>query len=288
MECILSEPIVVAEISNVHLGNLDRAKKLAKLAKECGAGYLKTQKRNPEECVPIEWLQRPHPNPYFAYGPTYLEHRKKIELTAEQHSELKKYCDEIGIQYASSVWDLTSAAEIIRLNPAFIKVPSACNCNFDLIQFIVDNSGLDIHISTGMIDKPEKSKLFDYIRGQKDTGRFVVYHCTSEYPCEFERLFLGELETMQNELSETNVRYGFSNHGKGIAVDILAYGLGAEWIERHFIDDRAIPHSDAGASLEPPGLTKLCRDLKAAHLSYQYKSDITDLEREQRDKLRKV
>ena len=39
----------------------------------------------------------------------------------------------------TSVWDLTSAKQILNLKPKNIKVPSACNNNWELMKFIFKN-----------------------------------------------------------------------------------------------------------------------------------------------------
>jgi N-acetylneuraminate synthase len=144
-----------------------------------------------------------------------------------------------------------------------------------------------IHISLGMISGSEKEELFEFLfkRSEDDIGRIVLYHCTSEYPCPFENLYLLEIAKLTNRVPE-NVAVGYSNHGYGIATDIAAYILGARWVERHFVDDRALRHTDAAASLEPDGLRRLCRDLKAVHRSMSEKSGVTPEEMLQRKKLR--
>lgn len=275
---------IVAEVGCSHIGSVERAKSLAKLAAICGADYVKFQKRNPIESVPKYLHDQPHPNQSFAYGDTYLAHRKALELDIDEHAELKDYCNGVGIGYATSVWDVTSARSVLRLNPDYIKVPSACNMNRDLISFLANEYDGDIHISTGMIVKGEKADLYAMLSDLNVWNRVVLYHCTSEYPCPFERLFLREIETLGLSAAKA---VGFSNHGYGIAADMVAYTLGAEWIERHFIDDRTFRHTDAAASLEPDGLRRLCRDLKAIQKALKPKgSDITKQESEQRKKLR--
>ena len=73
----------------------------------------------------------------------------------------------------------------------------------------------------------------------------------------------------------------------GIAVDVAAYTLGANWIERHFTLDRTWKGTDHSASLEPTGLRKLARDVRATHKALTYKTkDILDIEQVQRDKLK--
>lgn len=276
------KPFLIAEVGCVHIGDMKRAKKLIRLAHESKADAVKFQKRNPDKSVPEEWKTRPHPNQSFAYGKTYLEHRKNLEFTIEQHAELKSYCEELGIIYSTSVWDMDSAREIIQLNPEFIKIPSACNQHFEMISLLLREYKGDVHISLGMLTKDEKDNLTSlFYSWQK---RMIFYHCTSEYPCPFEHLYLLEIKQLADKGFE---KIGFSNHGAGIASDIAAMALGARYFERHFIDDRTFPHTDASASLEPQGLNKLARDLDHVYSAMKLKPhELSDAEQSQRNKLK--
>ena len=255
------------------------------MAKFADADFVKFQKRCPEESVRKDIQDKPHPNALFAHGKTYLEHRKRLELSIEQHAELKEYCDNLGIGYASSVWDVTSAREIIAIHPAFIKVPSPCNNHWKLLEVLNKEYQGQVHISTGMASEQEKFLLKLYVN-DSFASRAVIYHCTSEYPCPFEHLYLNEILELKKMFPKSTI--GFSNHGKGIAADIAAYMLGATWIERHFVDDRTIRHTDASFSLEPAGLAKLRRDLTIVRKSVQSKQEMSDEELAQRDKLRMI
>jgi N-acetylneuraminate synthase len=279
------EAKVVAEIGCNHLGSMDRAKHLIDLAKLCGADYAKFQKRNPEECVPEHLKYQPHPNQIFAHGKTYLEHRKNLEFSIDQHVVLFEHCKSVGIKYSCSVWDITSAREISFLNPEFIKIPSACNHNRKLIEYLISYYQGDIHVSTGMSSHDETANLLRFVL-EGDTRRFVMYHCTSMYPCPFEKLHLLDIQDFA-QLGQVGLRTGFSNHGYGIAADIAAYTLGAEFIERHFVDDRTIKHTDAAASLEPEGMRRLCRDLKNIRRALTLSpSEPDEVEIQERSKLR--
>lgn len=278
-------PYIIAEIGGTHIGNMERAKELAILAKISGADAFKTQKRNPIESVPLELQDKPHPNQIFSYGKTYLEHRLNLEFNIEQHAELKQHCENIGITYSTSVWDMTSTREVIELDPEFIKIPSACNHDKKMLEMLLNKYEGDIHISLGMTTKQERKELYNTIR--KTPSRFVVYHCTSGYPVPFEQCYLKEIQVLVNKLGDKNVRIGFSNHGKGIALEPAAYVLGATYFERHFIDDRTFRHTDAACSLEPQGLHKLTRDLHAVQKAMDYKPyDMDAIELTQRNKLR--
>jgi len=272
---------VIAEIGCCHIGNLERAKNLAKLAKLSGADILKTQKRNPSESVREELKNTPHPNQIFAYGKTYLEHRINLELNIEEHNELKQYCESIDIEYSTSVWDITSAKTIIDINPYKIKIPSACNKNIKLINFLLNNFKGQIHISTGMLAGEDLENLINYLLPYKE--KIVIYHCTSGYPVPFENLYLYEIKNLCKKFPMV----GFSNHGYGIATEPIAYTLGSRYFERHFIDDRIFPHTDASASLEPDGMRRLIRNLNATEKALSYKPlIIPEIEKIQEEKLR--
>ncbi|MBX2965964.1 MAG: N-acetylneuraminate synthase family protein [Cyclobacteriaceae bacterium] len=281
-------PVVVAEIGCNHKGGLEIAKELITLAKECKASYAKFQKRNPKELLTDEQYNSPHPNPMHSYGSTYGEHREKLELTKHQHRELMKFCSEIGINYTTSVWDVTSAKEIIELNPDFIKIPSACNNNFSLLEELRDNYNGDVHISFGMTTHAEEEEVVSFFE-EKNTAkeRLVVYSCTSGYPVPFENVCLLEIKRLEETYGRRVKEIGFSGHHLGIAIDIAAYALGARWVERHFTKDRTWKGTDHAASLEPPGMSKLVRDLNAAFKSMTYKEEeILDIEKVQREKLK--
>ena len=140
-----------------------------------------------------------------------------------------------------------------------------------------------------MTTAEEMSELCAWIAHKNVKERVVLYHCTSKYPCPFEDLHLLEIESLSVRYRGSPIRIGFSNHGKGIAADVAAYTLGAEWIERHFIDDRMVRHTDASASLEPQGLSKLVRDLNAVYRALDHRPAQMDAdEQAQRDKLKVI
>ena len=279
---------VIAEIGCNHKGEFEIALELIQKAKLCGADVAKFQKRNNKILLTEEQYNAPHPNPINSYGSTYGEHREFLEFNVEQHGELKKYCESIGITYCTSVWDEESAKEIISLQPDFIKVPSACNNNYNLLRLLRDDYEGEVHISTGMTTLGEIEEVIKYFEESKEAAkRIVLYSCTSGYPVPFEDICLLEITRLLERYSKRVKSIGFSGHHLGIAVDIAAFVLGAEWIERHFTLDRTWKGTDHAASLEPAGLGKLTRDLAAVNIALTYKSkEILDIEEVQRKKLK--
>lgn len=279
---------VIAEIGCNHMGDFEIAKELIRLAKECGAGYAKFQKRNPKELLNDAAFNTPHPEPWQSYGATYGKHREFLEFTIEQHHALKVYCEEQKIQYAVSVWDITSTKEIIELNPEFIKVPSACNNHFEMMQLLRDNYKGDVHISIGMTTKNEIESIIAFFEENNSAkNRLVIYACTSGYPVEFKDICLMEIKFLYDNYYNRIKEIGFSGHHLGIAIDIAAFTLGAKWIERHFTKDRTWKGTDHAASLEMAGLQKLIRDLDHTYEALTYKEkEILPEEEIQRNKLK--
>lgn len=286
----MKKPRVIAEIGCNHKGSMEIAKQLIDVAKNyCNVDVIKFQKRNVET-----WVKRnpklynaPHPNPANAYGETYKEHRENLEFTVEQHKELKEYCEEIGIVYSTSVWDIESAKDIAALNPELIKIPSACNTNFEMLEWLCDNYDGEIHISTGMTTTKEIDDIIELFEKKGKNKNLVIYSCTSGYPVPFEDVCLLEINNLKEKYEDKVKEIAFSGHHLGIAVDIAAYTLGATTIERHYTLDRTWKGTDHAASLEPDGLRKLVRNLKAVYDALHYKSsEVLEIEEVQRRKLK--
>lgn len=286
----MKKPRVIAEIGCNHKGDLELAKEFIKVAKiYANADVVKFQKRDVETWAKRypEQYNAPHPNPENAYGSTYKEHRANLEFNLEQNRELKEYCDEMGIVYSTSVWDMKSAQEIVSLNPELIKIPSACNTNLEMLSWLCDNYDGEIHISTGMTTNKEIDDIVDLFMKKGKNKNLVLYNCTSGYPVPAEDVCLLEITKLREKYEDKVKEIGFSGHHLGIAIDVAAYTLGATTIERHFTLDRTWKGTDHAASLEPDGLRKLVRDLNAVHKALTYKKEeILDIEKVQRKKLK--
>jgi sialic acid synthase len=282
------KPYIIAEIGCNHKGDMEIAKELIKVAKIfCNVDAIKFQKRNNRELLTEDQYNQPHPNPVNAYGDTYGAHREYLEFDVNQHAVLKSYCEDIGITYSTSVWDLTSAKEIASLKPEFIKIPSACNNNFPMLEWLCDNYKGELHISTGMTTKSEIEDLVNLFKRKNRNQDLVLYNCTSGYPVPFDDVCLLDINKLNEAYSSDVKHIGFSGHHLGIAVDVAAFTLGANIIERHYTIDRTWKGTDHAASLEPMGLRKLSRDVNAVYKALQFKNkDILPIEQVQRDKLK--
>ena len=285
----MQAPKIIAEIGCNHKGEMLIAREMIETAAVfCKADVVKFQKRCVKEMLTLEEYKAPHPHPENSYGKTYGEHREFLEFTLDQHKQLKAWCEEYGIEYSTSVWDVTSAKEIVTLNPRMIKIPSACNLNKPILEFLCDNFDGEIHLSLGMTSKDEEERIVSFFEDKNRAKDLVLYCCTSGYPVPFEDVCLLEITRIKNKYGKRVKAIGFSGHHLGIAVDNAAVALGAEWIERHFTLDRTWKGTDHAASLEPDGVRKLARNCRAVAKAMTYKSkDVLDIEEIQRDKLKK-
>lgn len=281
-------PKIIAEIGCNHKGDMDIAREMIITAATfCKVDVVKFQKRTPKELLSPTEYNTPHPVPHNSYGPTYGAHREFLEFNLEQNKTLKKWCEEFGIIYSTSVWDVTSAKEITSLNPKMIKIPSAANLHWEMQKYLAENFRGEIHISTGMTSKDEIEKIISFYDKYNRAKDIVLYACTSGYPVDFKDVCLLEISRLK-KLYESKVKaIGFSGHHLGIAVDIAATTLGATWVERHYTLDRTWKGTDHAASLEPMGLRKLSRNIRHVHKALRYKEvDILDVELVQRKKLK--
>jgi N-acetylneuraminate synthase len=157
-----------------------------------------------------------------------------------------------------------------------------------MLKILRDEYSGDIHLSFGMTTHEEEEEIISFF---EETGqaksRLVIYACTSGYPVPFRDVCLLEIERIKGKYGGRVKNIGFSGHHLGIAIDVVAFSLGAGIIERHFTQDRTWKGTDHAASLEPTGLQKVVRDLQAIKEALSYKKDeILEIEQIQRNKLK--
>jgi N-acetylneuraminate synthase len=281
-------PKIVAEIGCNHMGEMSIAKELIDMAKEAGAGFVKFQKRNNKELLTEEQYNAKHPVPDNSYGDTYGAHREFLEFDVTQNKELKEYCDSVGIIYSTSVWDVTSAKEMVTFSPEFLKVPSACNNNFKMLKVLRDEFKGQVQLSIGMTTKEEVEEIISFFEDvDQAKSRLLIYSCTSGYPVPAKDVALLEINWLYDNYGDRVNEIGFSGHHLGVALDVAAYTLGAKWIERHFTKDRSWKGTDHGASLEFKEMKELVKSLNETYEALHFKnSEILPIEQTQRDKLK--
>ncbi len=283
-------PILVAEIGCNHMGDIDLAHRFIDVADTfCEVDHVKFQKRSVHDLLSEEAYGSPHPEPRNSFGDTYGAHREFLEFDLDQHRRLKEHCAERGMVYSSSVWDVPSLVGIASLQPEYVKIPSAVNTNDDLLRAACDDFGGGLHVSLGMTTHAEEDAILALLDERGRLGDTVVYACTSGYPIKPSEACLLEIPRLVATYGDDVQAVGYSGHHLGISLDVAAFTLGADWIERHFTLDRTWKGTDHAASLEPDGLRRVQRNLSQTADALSAKADeILEVEYPQRQKLKWV
>ncbi len=252
------KPFLIAEIGINHNGSIKLAKKLIDLAKETGFDAVKFQKRNPDISTPKRQKLKIRNTPWGDI--TYLDYKKKIEFGIKEFKEIDSYCKRVKIKWFASAWDLDSQKFLKRFKLKYNKVASAMLTNYELVAEIAKEKKLTF-ISTGMSSIKEIEKTIKIFKNNK--CKYILMHCVSNYPCPEEKLNLNTIVTLKNRFK---CDIGYSGHESTVSPTVLAYCLGARYIERHITLDRSMWGTDQAASLSKDGMLNLVRILKKAPL----------------------
>jgi YrbI family 3-deoxy-D-manno-octulosonate 8-phosphate phosphatase len=243
---------VIGEIGINHNGDLDIARRLIDVAADAGCQAVKFQKRTPEICVPPEQRGQLRQTPWGEM--TYLDYRYRVEFGADEYIQIGKYCEERGVDWFASPWDVPSVEFLEQRGVVTHKVASASVTDHELLRALAD-TGKPIILSTGMSSLEEIDRAVEIL----GTSRLVMMHATSTYPLPPEEANLRTIVTLRDRYG---VPVGYSGHERGLQISLAAVTLGAVTVERHITLDRTMWGSDQAASLEPSGLEHLVRDIR--------------------------
>ena len=242
-----------------HKRNLAELDALVDAAADAGADCVKVQIRSLDAsgyyATKGELLDKPIDDPASPWR-TRMQFVRMREPTREVLDRLDARCSARGIQWTASAWDLPSLDLLASYSPPWVKVASASLTDRALLGAVAA-LGLPVVMSTGMATTRDISGALEAL-GDLYPGRVLLAHTTSSYPCPDDDVNLRALDTLRRYM----VPVGYSGHEDGIALTFAAVVMGACWVERHFTLSRSHWHKDHRASLEPPGMTRLVRDVR--------------------------
>ena len=241
--------IIIAEAGVNHNGDINLAKKMVDAAKQAGVDYVKFQTFNPKKLVSRYAEKAEYQKETTGNSETQLEMLEKLTLTNDNFKELKEYCDNIGIGFISTPFDLESIDFLEQLNMDFWKVPSGEVTNLPYLEKIA-KTGRKVIMSTGMCNMNEIEAAIDVLE-KNGTSDIELLHCNTQYPTPFKDV---NLNAMLEIKDVTGKAVGYSDHTVGIEVPIAAVGLGAGIIEKHFTLDKEMQGPDHKASVNPEEL----------------------------------
>ena len=234
-------PYIIAEIGVNHEGSIELAKKLIDQAVEGGAHAAKFQAYKAGKIAskdsPAYWDQTKEPT-----DSQYKLFQKYDGFEPKEYEELAKYCEQVGIHFMSTPFDIDAAEFLAPLMPAF-KIASADITNVPLIRKCC-SYGKPIIISTGAATLAEIEFALETAKaaGAKD---ICILHCVLNYPTPIENAQLGMITTLKKVFPDLVI--GYSDHvvpDKTISALEAGMLLGACVLEKHFTHDKSLPGND--------------------------------------------
>ncbi len=254
-----------------HMRSVSRAKEMCQAAKEYGADIIKWQLNIAEEEMVRDEAIAASKDILTKVGSIW-HYVEKYAMPAEGIYEIKKYCDEIGIEFLCTPFSLKAAEILNQMGVHSFKIGSGETEDLLMIEEIA-KMGKSMLVSTGMTEVEEIDLTVNAI---KNAGvPLALLHCMSVYDSlKTDRFQFGVIKMLKERYG---VPVGLSDHtppdgfvgitGRRIGQESLIWGAvasGACFIEKHFTLDRKQPDADSCFSLDPHALQELHNQVRAA------------------------
>ena len=247
---------IIAEAGVNHNGDLKKALDLVDAAAEAGADAVKFQTFSADRLVtplsPKAGYQRETTDP----KESQYAMLKKLELSSEDHRELKRRAEQHGLVFLSTPFDKESADLLEKLGVPAFKVGSGELTDLPLLEHIARKKRPMI-LSTGMSTMDEVRRAVEAVE-EAGVKEIALLHCVSAYPAPWEDVHLLAMQ----DLRDLGVPAGFSDHTQGFRVAPLAVACGADIIEKHLTLDRTLPGPDHRMSLEPKEFKAMVEEIR--------------------------
>ena len=249
--------LIIAEAGVNHNGDVEIAKKLCQAAKEAGADVVKFQTWITEKIITRNVDQAEYQRENTGRNESQFNMLKSLELSYDEFTEVKKYCDEIGITFASTADEEDSLDFLVDLGIPFIKIGSGDVGNIPYLRYIGQKK-LPVILSTGMSTLADVEMSLKALRDGGAT-EITLLHCTTNYPCPYDAVNLKAMDTLKNAFG---LSVGYSDHTEGTEVAVAAVARGAGVIEKHFTLDKNMEGPDHKASMEPSEFKKMVESIR--------------------------
>jgi len=262
------ESVVIAEVGQNHQGELDLARKYIKMFAEAGADIVKFQTRD-NRFLFSECAYNKNYDSENAFSDVYGLHREALELDIEFLPILKSDCQKYGVKFMSTPFDEPSLELLCDVGVDVLKVASFDIGNLPFLDKISrKNIPIVMSVGGGKLDQIKSSVAIL----KKHTDDIAILHCVSEYPCEYNRLGLNNIELLAKEFPDLTI--GSSDHFSGISSGPIAYMKGARVFEKHVTLNRSWKGTDHSFALSTQGFRNFTRDIKRTPEMMRAKSEV--------------
>ncbi len=276
------QPYVIAEIGANHNGDIELAKKMIDIAKECGADCVKFQSWTKDSI----FSRKVYNDNYFLRD----DYRNRTDYTLEsivdayaidkaQHKELKDYCDKVDIEFASTPFSKAEVDMLVdELNVPFIKVASMDLNNVPFLKYIA-TKGKPVVMSTGLCSLADVSVAVDTLR-ENGCNDIYLLHCVSIYPPADEQVNLNNIDMLRTAFQ---LPTGYSDHTLGALAPIMSVTKGVCIIEKHFTLDKNMVGWDHKVSADPEDLKQICEAAQRGYKMLGSYEKVVNEDQERRD-----
>ena len=252
---------IIAEVGVNHNGSLERAKEMIDLAASAGVDAVKFQTFVAESLVTRTAAKADYQQQATDTTESQFEMLKNLELSLSDFEELKAHCEEQGVDFLTTPFDLVTIDMLVDLGVDKWKLPSGELTNL-LYMRKIGALRQEVIMSTGMSDMDEVSAAVSVLESSGVLReQLTLLHCNTEYPTPMHDVNLRAMQTLQSTFPGLK-GIGYSDHTLGIEVPIAAVAMGAVVIEKHFTLDRTLPGPDHHASLEPDDLKAMVQAIR--------------------------
>lgn len=257
-----NKTFIIAEAGVNHNGSFELAKQLVDKAVWAGADCIKFQTFNSKNLVSKNAQKAEYQKKATDSSESQLDMLKKLELSKVEFIELREYCNQKGIMFLSTPFDLESIDFLASIGVKTWKVPSGEITNYPFLRAIGKRKE-SVIMSTGMCSLDEVRDAIEVLK-TFGTSDITLLHCTTEYPAPYDSVNLKAMLTLQNEFG---FNVGYSDHTNGIEIPVAAVAMGATVIEKHFTLDKNMEGPDHKASLEPEELKQMVQSIRNVELA---------------------
>ena len=258
----LSMPYIIAEAGVNHEGSMEIARRLIDEAREGGADAIKFQTYKAGTLAskdsPAYWDTKKEPT-----QSQYELFRKHDSFWKNEFETLKRYCDEAGITFLSTPFDVESAAFLNDLMDVY-KISSSDITNKPFIKLLCGYRK-PILLSTGAAYLHEIAEAVEWI--EEAGNPLALLHCVLNYPTEDRNAALGMICALKKHFPDHVI--GYSDHTLPRDMQILetATLLGARILEKHFTHDKSLPGNDHYHAMDKNDLKAFIRRMHDILLS---------------------
>lgn len=247
----------VAEIGSNFDGNIDRARMLVDLAKDCGADAVKFQTFTAKKLVSDEGFKDLKVGYQAEWKESVTEMYSRAELPRQWHKELFEYAKSRGLAFFSSPYDKEGVDLLEELDVPAYKIGSGDLTWLEMIEYIA-KKGKPVFVATGASTLEEVDQAIKTIK-EAGNDQIVILQCVTNYPSSFENINLRVLDLYKKRYGSL---VGYSDHTPGSMVAIGTVALGGCMIEKHFTDDKTRNGPDHPFAMDGADFRKMVDDIR--------------------------